>query len=232
MFNFQSLTSKSLKTSKTGWAKQIRLASTLISIAALLLFSGGKVWQTINNLYVLGEWEQSDSLQSQSGPGSKLTPGQEALVKDQSSDQADAGESFKSRQQVTVKRIIDGDTFETEQGEVVRYIGMDTPETKDPRKPVECFGQEAHQFHQELLAGQVVTLEADVSDRGPYGRLLRYVWFQGELVNEILVREGYAVVDTQPPNVVYQDRFRQAEQLAREEKKGLWGECEGLLEGN
>lgn len=75
-----------------------------------------------------------------------------------------------------VVRVIDGDTIEIEGGDRVRYIGIDTPETVDPRKPVQCYGQEASNKNKELVEGKTVELEKDVSETDKYGRLLRYVW--------------------------------------------------------
>jgi len=124
-----------------------------------------------------------------------------------------------------VVRVIDGDTIEIEGGVKVRYIGIDTPETVDPRKPVQCFGKEASAKNEELAGGKEVKLEKDVSETDKYGRLLRYVWVGDLLVNEYLVKEGYAQVSTYPPDVKYQERFLAAQKEARENNRGLWGAC-------
>lgn len=129
-----------------------------------------------------------------------------------------------------VKRVVDGDTIELESGQKVRYIGVNTPESVDPRRTVECFGKEASAFNKELVEGKTVFLKRDISDTDKYGRLLRFVYLEnGTFVNEILVQEGYALVSTYPPDVSKQDIFRTAEQKAREGKKGLWNEttCNG-----
>lgn len=131
---------------------------------------------------------------------------------------------------VVVRRVVDGDTIELENDEMVRYIGVNTPESVDPRRTVECFGKEASAFNKKLVEGKKVILERDVSDRDKYGRLLRFVYLEdGTFINEVLVREGYAFVATYPPDVSRQDLFRSAEKLARDEKKGLWSEtaCNG-----
>lgn len=131
---------------------------------------------------------------------------------------------------IRVKRVIDGDTVELASGERVRYIGVNAPESVDPRKKAECFGKEAAKFNQELVEGNVIRLERDISNRDKYGRLLRFVYLEdGTLVNEILVREGYASVATYPPDVAKKDMLRGAEQEARDEKRGLWNEmtCNG-----
>lgn len=123
-----------------------------------------------------------------------------------------------------VARVVDGDTIKLETGEVVRYIGIDAPETVHPSKPVQCYGKEASDKNKELVEGKEIKLEKDVSETDKYDRLLRYVWLGDTLVNEYLVREGYAHSSTYPPDVKYQDRFIQAERQAREERKGLWGD--------
>jgi micrococcal nuclease len=124
---------------------------------------------------------------------------------------------------VTVTRVVDGDTIEISTGEKVRYIGMNTPETVDPRRPVQCYGHEASAKNKELVEGQTVLLEKDVSDKDKYGRLLRYVWLGSTMINEVLVQEGYAEVDTVPPDVKYKSRFIAAERHAIAANMGLWG---------
>jgi micrococcal nuclease len=128
-------------------------------------------------------------------------------------------ESFK------VTRVIDGDTIEIEGGEKVRYLGIDTPETVDPRKPVQCFGVEASKKNKELVEGKSVRLEKDISERDKYSRLLRYVWADGTLINLELVKQGFARSYSYPPDVKYQEEFLAAEKEAREAGRGLWGAC-------
>ncbi len=127
----------------------------------------------------------------------------------------------------TVVRVVDGDTIEVEiEGETykVRYIGIDTPETVDLRRPVGCFGEEASAANKALVEGRVVGLEADVSDTDTFGRLLRYVWLNGgEMVNAMLVRDGYAQSSAYPPDVRHQDLFDDLEADARSAGRGLWG---------
>lgn len=123
-----------------------------------------------------------------------------------------------------VTRVIDGDTIEIEGGQKVRYIGIDTPETVDPNEPEGCVGKKASDKNKELVEGKKVRLEKDVSETDKYGRLLRYVYIGDIFVNEYLVKEGYASSVSYPPDVKYQDKFREAEEQAREEEKGLWGD--------
>ena len=124
-----------------------------------------------------------------------------------------------------VTKVIDGDTIMIEGNQAVRYIGIDTPETVHPSKPVQCFGQEASAKNKELVEGKTVRLEKDVSETDKYGRLLRYVWIGDIFVNEYLVRQGYAQVSTYPPDVKYQDLFLEAQKEAGENSRGLWGAC-------
>ncbi|MDP2950127.1 MAG: thermonuclease family protein, partial [Chloroflexota bacterium] len=127
-----------------------------------------------------------------------------------------------------VVRVVDGDTIEVAIGGEkyrVRYIGIDTPETVDPRKPVQCFGREASQRNRELVEGKTVELEKDVSETDDFGRLLRYVWVEGEMVNAALVRDGFAQAVSYPPDIKYQDLFRQLAREAREAGRGLWSGC-------
>lgn len=124
-----------------------------------------------------------------------------------------------------VTRVVDGDTIELENGERVRYIGIDTPETVDPRKPVQCFGVEASKKNKELVEGKSVRLEKDVTDRDKYNRLLRYVWIGDTFINLELVKQGFAHSYSYPPDIKYQDQFRAAQKEARETKAGLWGAC-------
>lgn len=124
-----------------------------------------------------------------------------------------------------IVRVIDGDTIELENGERVRYIGIDTPETVDPRKPVQCFGVEASKKNKELVEGKSVRLEKDITNRDKYNRLLRYVWVGDTLVNLELVKQGFAQSYSYPPDIKYQDQFVAAQKEAREAKGGLWGAC-------
>lgn len=124
-----------------------------------------------------------------------------------------------------VAKVVDGDTIKLDSGETVRYIGVDTPETVHPTKPVQCYGKEASARNKELVADKEVVLEKDVSETDRYGRLLRYVWVDGVLINQQLVAEGYAVARSFPPDVKRQDEFRAAEAQARAADRGLWHAC-------
>lgn len=124
----------------------------------------------------------------------------------------------------TVTRVVDGDTVVLETGETVRLIGVDAPESVKPDSRVECFGKEASTWLRTTLEGKVVSLERDTHDRDRYQRLLRYVVLDTVLINELLVREGYARAVRYPPDTRHAERFERAEQQARAEGIGIWDE--------
>lgn len=127
-----------------------------------------------------------------------------------------------------VTKVVDGDTIDVAMaGEDVRIrlLGINTPETVDPRRPAQCFGKEASAFAKQLLSGKVVRLEADPSqdDRDRYGRLLRHVFLEDDThVNLKLVAEGYAYEYTYEHAGRYQEILKDAERAARVAGKGLW----------
>ncbi|MCA9364334.1 MAG: thermonuclease family protein [Candidatus Moranbacteria bacterium] len=123
-----------------------------------------------------------------------------------------------------ITEVVDGDTIKLQDGRSVRYIGVDTPETKHPTKGVECFGQEATNKNKELVEGKIVRLEKDVSETDRYDRLLRYVYVDDVFVNDILVKDGFAHASTYPPDVKHQEQFDQSQKEAREQKRGLWAD--------
>lgn len=139
-----------------------------------------------------------------------------------------------------VIRVIDGDTIKVELGEKkesVRLIGIDTPESKANAKASRDSGrsgqdvaaivsqgkQAAEYTRSKVKKGDTVRLETDVQERDKYRRLLAYVWLSdGTMLNEAIVRAGYAQPATFPPNVRYQDLFLEAARDARRNGKGLW----------
>ena len=130
-------------------------------------------------------------------------------------------------QEAYCSRVIDGDTIVVTIGideYKVRYIGIDTAETVDPRRPVGYFGKQASQKNTELVLARVVRLEKDVSDVDKYGRLLRYVYVGETMINSELVRLGYAKAATYPPDIKYSLVFANLEREARDNKIGLWAE--------
>lgn len=133
----------------------------------------------------------------------------------------------------TVVSVVDGDTVHVRIGrevETVRLIGIDTPETKDPRRPVGCFGPEASARTRELLPkGTVVEVVPDSELRDTYGRLLAYVTRvdDGLFVNLQLAAEGYAEVLSIAPNTAHAAEIRAAVDSARAAGLGLWSACTG-----
>lgn len=137
-----------------------------------------------------------------------------------------------------VRRVVDGDTIQvallrpngtlSKETESIRLIGIDTPETKRPDTPIECFGKKASAATASLLPPNTpVRLERDVEERDRYGRLLAYVFraSDGLFVNHELVRTGFAASYPYPPNVAYSDVFRDAADAAQAVGVGLWGMC-------
>jgi len=134
--------------------------------------------------------------------------------------------SLAHAQIYTVERVIDGDTIVVTDGdkiEKVRLIGVDTPETVHPKKPVEYFGKEASAFTKSMCEGKKVRLEYDQTKRDKYNRLLAYVYLEdGTFLNAEIVKQGYGHAYTRFP-FKYLEEFREYEREAREDKRGLWG---------
>lgn len=128
----------------------------------------------------------------------------------------------------TVTEVVDGDTIAVTRGrdaDIVRLLGVDTPETKHPERPVGCFGPEAAAFTASRLAGREMLLETDVEARDRYDRLLAYVTIDNERFNETLLREGYATLLVIPPNDRHSRSLLRAELDARSAQRGLWSAC-------
>lgn len=125
----------------------------------------------------------------------------------------------------TVVRVVDGDTIHVRldgRVEKVRYIGVDTPEVRHPRRGAEPGGRAATRVNARLVDGRRIRLELDVQERDRYRRLLAYVWVGHLMVNAELVRLGYAQVMTVPPNVRHQRLLLRLEREARAGGRGLW----------
>ncbi len=129
---------------------------------------------------------------------------------------------------VTVERVVDGDTVVVSGPHTVRLIGVDTPETKDPRRAVGCYGEEASAFTASLLPrGTRARLVGDVEQRDRYDRTLAYLYRlpDGLFVNAELLRRGYAEVLTIAPNVAHAEEFAALAGQARSGRVGLWQAC-------
>jgi micrococcal nuclease len=129
----------------------------------------------------------------------------------------------------TVVETIDGDTvvveFANGTRDTVRLLGVDTPETHHPTKPVQCYGPEASDYTRARLLGKIVTLERDAEVRDKYGRFLAYVILDGALYNDELLREGYARFLVIPPNGAHARAMLADELAAQQAHRGLWGAC-------
>ena len=132
--------------------------------------------------------------------------------------------------QAKIEKVVDGDTVNVlidGKNEKVRIIGINTPETVDPRKPVECFGREASDRAKSILSGQTVKLVDDPTqdNRDKYGRLLRYVFLtDGTDFGLQMINQGYAYEYTYDIPYKYQTEYKAAQKEAEKSKLGLWGD--------
>jgi micrococcal nuclease len=141
-----------------------------------------------------------------------------------------AGSDAPGGSVVRVQRVVDGDTIRVSLGgrsEPVRYIGVDTPESRKPDTPVQCFARRAAAENARIVRGERVRLVFDVERRDRFGRLLAYVYRvrDGVFVNAALVRGGFARTLTIPPNVRFAERFAALAADARRAGRGLWSAC-------
>lgn len=148
----------------------------------------------------------------------------------------DIVQSVKSEQQTqvsqytyySVSEVVDGDTVKINMNgkvETLRLIGLDTPETVDPRKPVQCFGKEASNKAKELLSGKKVRIETDPTqgERDKYNRLLAYIYREdGMFYNKYMIEQGYAHEYTYNTPYKYQSDFKTAQKNAQASQVGLW----------
>ena len=141
--------------------------------------------------------------------------------------QAKTREITRDIEKIYCIRVVDGDTIIVSikgAKERVRLIGVDTPETKHPKKPVQRFGKEAYLFTKEMVEGKEIRLEFDWQERDKYGRLLAYIYLMdGTFLNAEIIKQGYGFAYTRFP-FKYLEEFRKYEREAREGKRGLWRE--------
>lgn len=156
----------------------------------------------------------------------------QARIREGSFGSSPDGEGLRMTTLAKVVKVVDGDTIKLESGETVRYLGMDAPEiyefdNKGNRwvKRDNCYSEEAMNRNKELVNGKTVRLGRDISDKDRYGRLLRYVWIDTDMVNMELVRGGFATAITVPPDTKYEKQIFEVEKEAKEEGRGLWGMC-------
>ena len=131
-------------------------------------------------------------------------------------------QSLETTHLPTCTRVVDGDTVVVEGIGKIRLIGVDTPETVHPRKPVEYYGKEASAFTKRMVEGKKVRLEYDWQRKDRYGRVLAYVYLEdGTFLNAEIIKQGYGHAYTKYP-FKYLEQFRKYEKEARENKRGLW----------
>jgi len=212
-----------------GWLKNLHWLSRALLIFSLLVLFGTFGCVDDDPVY--------RSASTTNIPTAESTKAESATTTNPPTTQPKEQASPIKLNKVKVTRVVDGDTIEVSlngQKEKVRLIGVDTPETKHPSKPVEAYGKEASDYTTNKLDGRTVHLEVDVEARDRYGRLLAYVWLKApsaindseiraKMFNAHLLLDGYAQLATYPPNVKYVDYFTTYQREAREHNKGLWG---------
>lgn len=137
------------------------------------------------------------------------------------------------REKAKVAFVVDGDTIELTDKRRVRYLGINTPEMNFGKGKPDCFAAEAAKVNKELVVGQEIEMEKDVSDKDKYARLLRYVYLpdgeagiDGLLINDFLLRQGFAKLELIPPDLHYSIQFKEASNEAKDNRRGLWGKCQ------
>lgn len=132
--------------------------------------------------------------------------------------EADGPEPPAGMEVCRVTRVVDGDSIECDPVGRIRLLGIDAPELAQPP-----FGRASGEALARMIPeGSEVWLESDVELRDRYGRALRYVWSGDEMVNRSMVRKGYAVLLTYPPNVRHVEALQEAQDSAQSDRSGLW----------
>ncbi|MEK6732847.1 MAG: thermonuclease family protein [Candidatus Omnitrophota bacterium] len=131
----------------------------------------------------------------------------------------------------TINRVVDGDTIELSNRETVRYIGIDTPEIREKKGSAwiyspRPYAEEAKSFNEKLVKGKSVRLEFDVQKKDKYNRFLAYVYAGENMANLEMVKQGYGMIYTYPPNVRYSEKFLEAQKEARDNKRGIWSDLD------
>ena len=124
-----------------------------------------------------------------------------------------------------VSRVIDGDTIKLRNGETVRYLDINTPETVHPSKPIECYGPNSSDHNKKLVSGKTIYLFIGINSRDKYGRTLAYVYTDNSFVNGELVAEGFAEARSyEQPGILFR-QLQELQDIAKSKTKGLWGKC-------
>ena len=212
----------------------------LLGLAVVVIFSIGRVSKPAANPTPAGNVAGIQNTQPQDetvAPPDKTAQEPEKIVQPESKpiEQAKPKQEDTPTQEqpatevYAVLAVVDGDTIDIKTAtgkDRVRLIGIDTPETVDPDKPVQCFGPEASNKLKSLISGKQIKLEADSSqdNRDKYNRLLRYVFLDGKSINLQMVSNGYAREYTYRTAYKYQAEFKQAETDAKAAELGLWAD--------
>lgn len=205
-----------------------KLKYTILTVITLFTLFFGTAWvAAMGSPNTSG---QNQAMQTTPTPQSQTTSVE--VKQDQIVAPIETNESSKKdKQEAKVVKVIDGDTVKVmfnDKTETIRFIGINSPETVDPRKPVECFGEKVSMVAKENLTGKTIWLETDPSqgDRDKYDRLLRYVWIDDATMDfgKVLITTGYAYEYTYDNPYKYQIAYRQAQEDAEQSKKGLWAD--------
>ena len=233
-FSYLKVNKKSVS-DKLGWFGQNKKATLALVFVVMLIF-GGLANATPEGQELAKKREAEKALSSQQKVENKEAEEKakkEAALKAEAEkkiqDEARASEEIQKSELYRVVSATDGDTITINYNganEKVRLVGLDTPETKDPRKPVQCFGQEASTKMSELVSGKKVRIEFDSTQgqRDKYGRLLLFVFLEdGRNLAYEMISGGYGTEYTYNSNPYkYQSQFKRAQNEARENKRGLW----------
>lgn len=205
------------------------------------IFKGKKAIVVILTIFISSAWviahnslDKSKVAQSQNSQETKTAQTEQSSVLSETivSQTSPAPREVPSKgKKAQVVKVVDGDTVTVSfdgKNETIRIIGINTPETVDPRKPVECFGQKASEHAKELLNGKSVQLEPDTTqaELDKYNRLLRYIWLEDGTVDfgATMIAEGLAYEYTYNTPYTYQAKYKQLQKEAEREKKGLWAD--------
>ena len=134
---------------------------------------------------------------------------------------------LNNREKAKVIYVFDGDTIELSDKRRIRYIGINTPELNSKLKiKPECYATKSAEINKQLVLNQEIEMEKDQTDKDLYGRYIRYIWIDDVFINDFLVRQGFARVENIPPDTKYSKDFKEAQAEAKNDNRGLWGECQ------
>ncbi|MDD2822811.1 MAG: thermonuclease family protein [Candidatus Daviesbacteria bacterium] len=201
-----------------------KLKYSLLAVIALFTIFFGSAWVSAVN-------SPSNTKTNEQAQVTPTPEAQTAAVEVKESTPTATPSPADTRQSAKITRVVDGDTIDVSingKAETIRFIGINTPETVDPRKPVECFGEKASAVAKENLTGETVLLESDPiqGERDKYNRLLRYVWTDDGTVDfgKVMIATGFAYEYTYNTPYKYQAAYKQAQKEAEQGKKGLWAD--------